>query len=233
VVVVPSLSHITWKPSWRIVSSLFPPRKLFDRVSSREDLQTIIAIEGLTNDRLREEVGELALVPEEDRIYGDGTSSIMAAFTHLNPTGSRFTDGTYGVYYAANSIDTAIAETQFHKERFLRATKEAAIQVDMRSYASDIDAKFHDIRAQQAERPDIYDSDPERYGAGQAFAKSLRSDGSNGIVYDSVRDKGGECVSVFRPRLLSPAVQGEHFCYVWDGSAISDIYVKSKYKRSH
>ncbi|WP_366132444.1 RES domain-containing protein [uncultured Ferrovibrio sp.] len=32
----------------------------------------------------------------------------MAAFTHLNPDGSRFTDGTCGVFYAANILDTAI-----------------------------------------------------------------------------------------------------------------------------
>ncbi len=190
-----------------------------------------MAVEGLTNDRLRNEKGGLSLVPEEDCIYGEGTNSIMAAFTHLNPAGSRFTDGSYGVYYAAKSIDTAIAETRFHKERFLRATDEAAIEVDMRSYASDIDTDFHDIRGQQDVRPDVYDPDPEHYGAGQAFAKSLRSRGSNGIVYDSVRDEGGECVSIFRPRLLSPAVQVEHYCYVWDGSKISDIYVKTEYKR--
>ena len=229
----PLYGDITWKPSWRIVSSLFPPRGLFDRVSTPEDLETVLEIEGLTNDRLRNEIGELELVPKEDRIYGAGTTPIMAAFTHLNPAGSRFTDGSYGVYYAGRSIDTAIAETRFHKERFLRATKEKALEVDMRSYASGVDAEFHDIRGQQAERPDIYDPDPDRYGPGQVLAKSLRLDGSNGIVYDSVRDKGGECVSVFRPRLLSPAVQGHHFCYVWDGSAISDTYVKSKYKRSH
>lgn len=232
-VVVPALSRIVWKPSWRIVSSLFPPKGLFDRVSRREDLEIIIAIEGLTNDRLREEVGELGLVPEADRVYGEGTSPIMAAFTHLNPLGSRFTDGTYGAYYAAKSIHTAIAETRFHKQRFLSATKEDAIEVDMRSYASNIDAYFHDIRAQQVDRPDVYDPDPLRYSAGQDLAKMLRTNGSNGVVYDSVRDQGGECVCVLRPRLLSRAVQGEHFCYQWDGAEISDVYIKKTYQRNH
>lgn len=230
-VLTPPLSQVSWKPSWRIVSSVFPPRGLFDRVASKEDLATVMEIEGLTNDRLRNEVGDLALVSEDERIYGEGTSPIMTAFTHLNPVGSRFTDGSYGVYYAAKSIDTAVAETRFHKEHFLRATREAAIEVDMRSYASDVDTQFHNIRGQQGSRPDVYDRDPERYGTAQALAKSLRSDGSNGIVYDSVRDKRGECVSVFRPRLLSPVVQGEHFCYVWNGSEISHVYVKREYKR--
>lgn len=230
-VLTPPLARVAWNPSWRIVSSVFPPRGLFDRVSSDEDLAAVLEIEGLTNDRLRDEVGELTLVPEAERIYGDGTSPIMAAFTHMNPAGSRFSDGSYGVYYAAKTIDTAVAETRFHKERFLRATGEAAIEVDMRSYASDVDARFHSIRGQRKTRPDVYDPNPEAYGAAQALAKTLRSSGSNGIVYDSVRDEGGECVAVFHPKLLSPVVQGEHFCYVWDGSEIRTVYVKREYKR--
>ncbi len=36
---------------------------------------------------------------------------VMAPFTHLNPKGSRFSDGSYGVYYAAKRLSTAIAET--------------------------------------------------------------------------------------------------------------------------
>lgn len=188
-------------------------------------------IEGLTNDRLRDQIGEISLVPVEERVFGAGTTPIMAAFTHPNPSGSRFTDGSYGVYYAAKNVDTAIVETRFHKERFLQATHEDAIEFDMRSYASDINSELHDIRGQQENAAAIYDPNPAQYGAAQGLAKSLRAGGSNGIVYDSVRDEGGECVAIFRPRVLSPAVPGKHFCYVWDGREICDIYVKAAYKR--
>ena len=232
-VVTPALSGVCWDPCWRLVSSAFPPKNLFERVTSTEDLEIVMRIEGLTNDRLREEIGELSLVPEEDRIFGDGTSPVMAAFTHLNPSGSRFSDGTFGVYYAAKSIHTAIAETRFHKERFLSATKEEPTEVDMRSYASTFDTTLHDIRGQQAALPDVYDPDPDHYAAGQGLAKSLRADGSNGIVYDSVRDQGGECVVLFRPRLLSPATQAKHFCYVWNGLEINNVYEKSEYVKAN
>lgn len=225
-------SRVTWQPCWRIVSSLFPPRGLFDRVARPEDLEAVMAIEGLTNDRLREEIGDISLVPEDERVSGPGTSPIMAAFTHPNPCGSRFADGSYGAYYAAGSIHTAVSETRYHKERFLRATNEAPIEVDMRSYASDVDAEFHDLRGQRQARPEIYDPDPAAYGAAQALARSLRSAGSNGLAYDSVRDPGGECIAVFRPKLLSPIRQGQHFCYVWDGTAIGTVYIKSEYQRS-
>lgn len=226
-----SLSDIRWLPSWRLVSSRFPPIGPFDRVANAADMDIVMDIEGLTNDRLREEMGDLYLVPQEDRIFGPGTTPIMAAFTHLNPAGSRFSDGTYGVYYAAKTIDTAIAETVFHRSRFLAATDEPPIEIDMRAYSSNIDEQFNDIRGQQGVMANIYDPSPNRYGAAQSFASRLRNDGANGIVYDSVRDPGGECIAVFKPRVLAPVVQGEHYCYVWNGRAIVDIYMKSEYRR--
>lgn len=226
----PEIKRVRWKPSWRLVPSRFPPVGLFDRVASTEDMEIVMDIEGLTNDRLREELGEISLVPEEDRVYGPGTTPIMAAFTHLDPLGSRFTDGSYGVYYAGNTIQTAVAETRFHRERFLNATHEPPIEIDMRSYASNIDARLHDIRGLQAKLPKIYDPNPAHYGIPQAFAKELRDAGSNGITHSSVRDQGGECIAVFRPRLLQPIVQGVHYCYVWDGTRITDVYIKTEFQ---
>ena len=225
------ISHVAWQSCWRIVSSRFPPRGLFDRVAKPEDLNAVITIEGLTNDRLRQEVGEISLVLEQERIAGPGTTPIMAAFTHPNPLGSRFTTASYGAYYAAKSIDTAVSETRYHKERFLQATNEAPIEVDMRSYASDIDTDLHDLRGQREAYPDIYTPDPALYVAAQVLGASLRADGANGITYDSVRHLNGECVVIFRPNLLSPTRQGKHFCYVWDGARISTIYVKSEYQK--
>ena len=51
-------------------------------------------------------MGEIELVPREERIFGPGASVIMAPFTHLNPEGSRFADDTFGAFYAAASLDT-------------------------------------------------------------------------------------------------------------------------------
>ena len=222
---------LNWTPAWRLVASRFPPIGLFDRVARAADLESVFAIESLTNARLRQEAGEITLVPPEDRVSGPGTTPIMAAFTHLNIQGSRFTDGSYGVYYAAHSIDTAIVETAFHRARFLAATAEAAMEIDMRSYAADIRGEFHDIRGGARRFTEFCAPDPAAYGTAQNFARGLRAQGSNGIAYDSVRDPGGECVAVFKPRAIAPVVQGPHYCYVWNGETISDIYIKSAYRR--
>ena len=126
--------RIEWEPCRRIIPSRFPPVQLFERVTDPQELEAILELESLTNPRLRDDAGDIRLVPPDERIGGPGTSIIMAAFTHLNPEGSRFSDGVYGVFYAANNLDTAIAETKHHRERFMRATAQPHMELDMRVY---------------------------------------------------------------------------------------------------
>ncbi len=218
------VTQVEWKPGWRIIPSRFPPIQLFERVTDPDDLETVFAVESLTNPRLRDEVGDLRLVPPEERISGPGASIIMAAFTHLNPEGSRFTDGTFGVFYAANDLDTAVAETKYHRERFMRATNQGRMEVDMRAYLIDLMAALHDLRGRRTEFPLVYHND--NYAAGQRLAATLRKDGSNGIAYESVRRQGGECVAAFRPRLLSNCRRERHLCYMWNGRQIDTVYEK-------
>ena len=218
------VTRVQWNPCWRIIPSRFPPIQLFERVTNADDLEAVLELESLSNPRLRDEVGEIGLVPPEDRVTGPGTSIIMAAFTHLNPEGSRFSDGTYGVFYAANGLDTSIAESKHHRERFMRATGQGHLELDMRVYLVDLDGSLHDLRGLQSTYPLIYqDGD---YAAGQHLAKTMRKGGSDGIAYDSLRRSDGECVAVFRPRLLSNARQERHLCYVWDGQRVTTVYEK-------
>lgn len=219
-----SVARITWRPSWRIIPSRFPPIDLFERVSAPADWEALMAVESLTNPRLRDQAGEITLVPADERVSGPGVSGIMAAFTHLNPDGSRFTDGTFGVFYASPDIETAIAETKYHREHFMKATNEGPIHLDMRVYLTDLDADLHDIRGQQTQMPLIYHATD--YGVSQQLARRLRSEGAAGIAYSSVRRETGECAAVFRPRVLSNCRQERHLAYVWDGARIRDVYEK-------
>jgi hypothetical protein len=222
------VSNLDWDCSCRLVPSRFPPVSLYDRVANPADLAVVYAIEMRTNPRLRQEAGELSIVAEEDRISGPGTTPIMAAFTHLNPEGSRFSDGTYGVYYAAFDLETAVAEVGHHRAVFLKATNEAAIELDLRSYRATINAIVTDLRGAAATVPDVYSL--TSYSAGQALGRTLRAAGSLGVAYDSVRRNGGQCVALFKPKAIVPPVrQGEHVSLVWDGTRISGWYQKSEH----
>ena len=220
----PKTNLLDWNPTYRLIPSRFPPVGLFDRVADPDDLDAIFGIQGLTNPRLRQELGNISLVPRADRVVGHGSSPVMAAFCHLNREGSRFSDGTWGVYYAASTLPVAVAEVSYHRARFLAATAQPALEVDMRSYVAHVTKPLHDLR------PKTWRNlhDPDNYTASQMMARQLRAQQSWGVVYNSVRDASGQCVAIFRPPGVDvPGVQGAHVSLCWDGTAISSWYRKS------
>jgi len=223
---LPPVKRIRWSHAWRIVPSRFPPVGVFDRVADPADLEAVFAIEALTNPRLREEAGALQQVPRERRISGPGSTPVMAAFTHLNPEGSRFSDGSWGVFYAAHSLATAVEETIHHRQRFLSATAEPPCQIPMRCYTTRVDARLHDLRGGWAAA-----HDPASYAASVTLARTLRGAGSNGVVYDSVRHAGGECLAAFYPDVVAPCVQARHLIYRWDGQRVAQVLEVSELKR--
>ena len=219
-----AISSVAWLPCHRLIASRFPTVGLYDQVAAPQDLDVVFAIEALTNPRVRQELGQLSLVPPADRVAGPGATLIMAAFTHLNPLGSRFSDGSWGVYYAAESLETAVAEVSHHRGAFLARTAEAAIDIDLRWIQADLMDKLHDIRGQGAAMPAVYDL--THYGASQDLGRALRAQGSAGIVFESVRRPQGQCVAIFKPRALSKARAVGHIGLHWDGRAISHWFEK-------
>jgi hypothetical protein len=213
---------VKWRPAYRIIPSRFPSINIFERVASAEDFDALYRLEALTNDRIRDEVGELSLVPPEERLFGPGSGPIMAAFTHPNPLGSRFSDGSYGVFYAARDKATAVAETRYHQAKFLRATGEGPIQLQMRVYHVDASGDLHDLRPLRSLRAELYD--PDSYSASQAFGRELRAADSMGLVYNSVRHDGGECVAVFKPRALANCRHAAQMLYSWDGKSFVGVF---------
>lgn len=216
-----STTDIAWHPGFRIIPSRFPSVNIFDRIARAEDFDALYALEAMTNPRIRNEVGDLSLVPPDQRRFGPGYGPIMAAFTHLNPQGSRFSDGLYGVFYAARERQTAIAETIYHSENFLRATHEAPIQLQMRAYHVEISGQFIDASGLAFSDPILHKSD---YHAGQAYARRLRTAGAAGILYHSVRRHEGLCVAAFTTHTLTNCRHASHLLYQWDGNNIEHVY---------
>jgi hypothetical protein len=205
---------VTWDDSYRIILSRYPAVGIFDGVSDPPDFEAIFELEARTNERIRDELGIIALVRPADRTAGPGVTPIMAAFTHTRP--SRFTDGSFGVYYAARDRDVAVIETVYHLERFYRATDEPSADIDMRVYAARIAGSFDDLRALPASDARL---DPNSYAASQRYGKELYTANlADGVLYPSVRDAmRRQCVACLRPRVVSACRTHSYLTYRWDG----------------
>lgn len=213
--------RVGWTHATRIVAARHPPIDLFERVSRDPAVwEALIAAEQLVNPRVRDEAGEIHLVPVNDRISGPGASWVMASFTHRNPAGSRFSDGSYGVYYAARDLETAIRETAHHFARIARDSGDGPRYEDMRALIGTIASRFVDVAAlPAARRAKILD--PDDYASSRAFAAPLRAAGANGVVYPSVRHAGGQCIAAFRPRAVGVPVPGPAIKYHFDGTRVA------------
>jgi hypothetical protein len=217
--------RVRWPQACRIVPTRYPAINLFDRVAGADDFDALYALEAMTNERLRDDLGEIARVAREHRVYGPGSGPIMAAFTHVNVLGSRFSDGSRGVFYAAHERATAVAETRHHHAAFMAATQQRAQHLPMRLYRVAIAARLHDLRPAGAVPEAVYD--PADYHAARALGARLAEAGSAGVVYRSVRHAGGQCVGLFRPNGASTCVHAAFLLYAWDGQAFTDIYEKA------
>jgi RES domain len=218
------LRRVRWVDACRIVPTRYPSVNLFDRVADAADFEALYALEAMTNERARQELGEIERVPAAQRLFGPGSGPIMAAFTHINPLGSRFSDGSYGVFYAARDRATAVAETRIHHARFMAATNQPATHLPMRLYSVMLDAGLHDLLAAGAVPEAVYD--PDSYAASQALGRHLRAQGSAGVVYRSVRRPRGQCAGLYQPGGASRCLHAAYLLYAWDGAQFNDIYEK-------
>lgn len=216
-------ARVEWNGAVRIIRSLYPPIDLFEDIADPADWPLLIAAEQKTNPRLMETIGTIDLVPPERRVAGPGASYLMAPFTHVSTDRpSRFSDGRTGVLYAGSRFQTALLETIHHHARFMQRTGEApGWTSQFREIILDVRAELHDLRANTESVSDVLD--PRSHTAGQALGAALRSMGSDGVVYPSLRDEGGECVGLFHPDLARNPRQGRHLDYHWDGRRI-DLY---------
>jgi hypothetical protein len=175
-------------------------------------LADIILLDGATNDRIQGERQGLIGISTYELVYGIPNAHIVnAAFTHASDIGGRFNDHTRGAWYAAEELETSLAEVTYHKARRLadivvpempwrRPDRESSTYDD---WLADFRSAFHALdppgRFAEYLQPEPV---PECYAAPQQLARQLLAAQSNGLVYDSVRRPAARCLACFRPALV-------------------------------
>jgi RES domain len=137
---------------------------------------------------------------------------VNAAFTHAGPFGGRFHGSQRGAWYAGFEIQNLIAEVAFHKRRFLADGRiHGQHAFDYVEFLADFSGWFHTL--DRAEQDSCLQPDPvpQCYSSSQALANKLLFEGSNGIVYPSVRRPAGTCIACFRPALVFHPRRGKKY----------------------
>jgi hypothetical protein len=176
-------------------------------------LADLSELDAATNERkIAERGGNSALGPGE-LLFGVPEAHIVnAAYSHHGPHGGRFHSSQRGAWYAGFEIETSIAEVAFHKRRFLADGRIQGKQsFDFVEFLADFSGWFHTLDA--ADKKDCLQPGPvpQCYSASQALANKLLYEGSNGIVYPSVRRPGGTCIACFRPALVFHPRRGQRY----------------------
>ena len=215
-------ARLRWKQSHRIIRTIYPPVHLFEDIAEPSDWELIAHAEARTNPRIHDEVGNLALVPVSRRVAGQTATWVMGAFTHVSPLRpSRFSDGSYGVWYCGDRFEVALAETAFHFERFMAATAEPAADADFRELTCRVGGAVHDLRKAD---PDGCLA-PDDWAPGQRLGRVVRQAGADGVLYPSVRYPEGLAAGLFWPDCMTlPVLQSRQLRYRWDGTRMTDWF---------
>ena len=218
----PPIQNYSRDGTHQLIPSLYSVQQtvLANVVEGGEDaIQEMILLEGVTNDRIVGESGGLSGITPYELVYGIPNAHIVnGAFTHASEFGSRFNDATRGAWYAAEELDTSLAEVVYHKAKRLgdivvpelphnKPDHEVSTYDD---WLANFEAAFHVL-----EPPEQYadylqpEPVPFCYGSSQALARALLQQKSCGLVYPSVRRRGYVCLVCFRPPLVHNPTRGE------------------------
>jgi len=207
--------------AYRLVNSKFPPIDLFDDVADAEEFEILYQLQALTNPRLHNETGRLELIPRSEIPFGiPGCSYATAPFTHVNPAGSRFSDGSYGVLYLADSMETALAEVRHHQEQYWSNVEGLNFE---RFVFRGLSCQFNeagllDATSVPMSEP-IYDADD--YTHSRQFGRRVRQGGFPGLRYHSVRNPGQHCWALLTPRRVLSIIQTAHYEMIWNAGITS------------
>jgi hypothetical protein len=202
----------------RLVSSARLRAPVLAALVSADDLPALAEIEGATSQRLSAEARGAEGIGRDEFVHGiPHAAFINAAFAYSKPREPNRFNAARGAWYAALEVKTSMREVAYHMADFLGKSGQLKGVVEYAELFASMAGEFVDLRG-QASHPAL-DPDPAvGYPAGNALADAARAQGLNGVVYPSVRDKGGTCIAALWPHAVQSVAQGAVYRFEWSGA---------------
>lgn len=184
-----------------------------------DELELLAEIEGATSGRLIAEERGLGALSANELVHGVAHARfINASFAYAKPRmPMRFSPANRGAWYAALAVETCVAEVGYHLTRALEDAGDFNAVVEYGEMLASMSGLFVDLRPLPG-HPSL-DPDPARgYPAGNAVAALARAEGHNGIIYPSVRRRGGICIAALWPNVVQSVVPGAMYRLTWSGT---------------
>jgi len=137
-------------------------------------------------------------------------NAIQWPFSHWQA--SRFSNGSYGVWYGSDCIETTVHESIHHWYHGLLADaglEGESVVAERKVYLVHCHAALLDFRRATADYPDLLH--PSDYAYAQAAGARIHHEGHPGLLVQSVRRPEGENVAIFTPAVLSDP---RHHCFL-------------------
>lgn len=150
--------------------------------------------------------------PVIDRPFEEAEWNAAIGYPFLNSSQSRFSDGSFGVWYGADSIETTVYETVYHWQNTLlddAGFNKPGVEIQRKIYMVQCDSLLIDLRPEIKSHPELLH--PTDYSTTQSIGRKLHREGHPGLITNSARIRHGDVYAIFTPKVLSnPA----HTCYL-------------------
>lgn len=160
-------------------------------------------------------------VPLIHRPFEDADWFNAILWPFKNWRASRFSDGTYGVWYGSNTVEATVYESAYHW--YCGLLSDAGFETEpvvgeRRVYTVTCDAALLDLRPVVPDYPDLLHKTDYAYA--QSVGARIHREGHPGLLVPSARFIGGENCAVFNPAVLSNPRVTCHLTYRLDGPRI-------------
>jgi hypothetical protein len=185
----------------RNIVSLRESRNLFDDLSDDSDEQALAQqVESAVKPLQYRSPTPVIHRPFEE---AEWFNAIGWPFHHWQS--SRYSDGSFGAWYGADSVEATVYETAYHWYHGLLLDAEGytgeAVAIERRIYNVACEALILDLRPRVGEFPALLHKTD--YGFTHQVGARLRREGHPGLVTPSVRYPAGLNYVVFNPAVLS------------------------------